>query len=78
MYQVLNMTFADRDFYYGDPYFPPQEPMAGLLSKEYAKKRIKEINWEKNDANVKPGDPYPFEGKTNPYLKQIENLILYL
>lgn len=73
MYQVLNMTFADRDFYYGDPYFPPQEPMTGLLSKEYAKKRIKEINWEKNDANVKPGDPYPFEGKINPYAKQIEN-----
>jgi len=73
MYQVLNMTFADRDFYYGDPYFPPQEPITGLLSKEYAKKRIKEINWEKNDANVKPGDPYPFEGKTNPYLNQIEN-----
>jgi gamma-glutamyltranspeptidase/glutathione hydrolase len=73
MYQVLNMTFADRDFYYGDPYFPPHEPMTGLLSKEYAKKRIKEINWEKNDANVKPGDPYPFEGKTNPYVKQIEN-----
>jgi gamma-glutamyltranspeptidase/glutathione hydrolase len=73
MYQVLNMTFADRDFYYGDPYFPPQEPITGLLSKEYAKKRIKEMNWEKNDANVKPGDPYPFEGKTNPYLKQIEN-----
>jgi gamma-glutamyltranspeptidase/glutathione hydrolase len=73
MYQVLNMTFADRDFYYGDPYFPPQEPITGLLSKEYAKKRIKEINWEKNDANVKPGDPYPFEGKTNPYVNQIEN-----
>ncbi|MFY8046059.1 MAG: gamma-glutamyltransferase, partial [Chitinophagaceae bacterium] len=37
MYQVLNMTFADRDFYYGDPYFPPEEPMKGLLSKEYAR-----------------------------------------
>lgn len=67
MYQVMNLTFADRDFYYGDPYFGPEEPMAGLLSKEYAKARAKEINWEKNDAKVAPGDPYPYEGKVNPY-----------
>ncbi len=67
IYQVMNMTFADRDFYYGDPYFAPEEPMKGLLSKDYAKARLKTLNWEKNDAKVLPGDPYPFEGKTNPY-----------
>ncbi len=67
LYQVMNLTFADRDFYYGDPYFAPEEPMKGLLSKEYAKQRVKSINWEANDAHVAPGDPYPFEGKTNPY-----------
>ena len=69
LYQVMNMSFADRDFYYGDPYYPPEEPMEGLLSKEYAKERIKGINWEKNDAETKPGDPYPFQGGKNPYLK---------
>ena len=68
MTQVLNMTFADRDFYYGDPYFPPEEPMKGLLSKEYAKERVKQMNMEANEPNMKPGDPYPFEGKNNPYL----------
>jgi gamma-glutamyltranspeptidase/glutathione hydrolase len=73
MSQVLNMTFADRDFYYGDPYFPPEEPMKGLLSKEYAKERVKQMNKERNDPNVKPGDPYPFEGKNNPYLDQLKN-----
>jgi gamma-glutamyltranspeptidase / glutathione hydrolase len=67
LYQVMNLTFADRDFYYGDPYFAPEEPMQGLLSKEYAKERAKSINWERNDAKAAPGDPYPFEGKTNPY-----------
>ena len=72
MYQVLSMTFADRDFYYGDPYFPPVEPMKGLLSKEYAKQRVKQMNMERNDPNIKPGDPYPFEGKTNPYLGSLE------
>jgi gamma-glutamyltranspeptidase/glutathione hydrolase len=67
LYQVMNLTFADRDFYYGDPYFAPEEPIKGLLSKEYAKERIKSINWERNDVKAAPGDPYPFEGKSNPY-----------
>jgi len=68
LYQVMNLAFADRDFYYGDPYFPPEEPIKGLLSKEYAKERVKQIDWNLNDPDVKPGDPYPFEGKKNPYL----------
>ena len=39
IYQAMNLAFADRDFYYGDPYFPPAEPIKGLLNKEYAKQR---------------------------------------
>jgi gamma-glutamyltranspeptidase/glutathione hydrolase len=73
LYQVMNLAFADRDFYYGDPYFPPEEPIRGLLSKEYAAERIKHLNWNVNDPAVKPGDPYPFEGRTNPYLHLLEN-----
>ena len=73
LYQVMNLAFADRDFYYGDPYFPPNEPINGLLSKRYAKKRIKEINWDKNDSRVKPGNPYKFQvGGNNPFLNLIE------
>jgi len=72
LYQVMNLAYADRDFYYGDPYFPPEEPIKGLLSKEYAKERLKKLNWNVNDPDVKPGDPYPFEGKTNPYLDLLE------
>lgn len=72
LYQVMNMCFADRDFYYGDPYFEPKEPMKGLLSKEYAKSRLKELNLEKNDKTVRPGDPYPFQGQINPYLDFIK------
>ncbi|HEX6537171.1 MAG TPA: gamma-glutamyltransferase, partial [Gemmatimonadaceae bacterium] len=67
LYQVMNLAFADRDFYYGDPYFPPAEPVRGLLSKEYAKARFQQIDWTRNDPAVKPGDPYPYEGKTNPF-----------
>jgi gamma-glutamyltranspeptidase/glutathione hydrolase len=68
LYQSMNLAYSDRDFYYGDPYFSPEEPIKGLLSKEYARERMRLIDWEKNDADVKPGDPYPFEGKKNPYL----------
>jgi gamma-glutamyltranspeptidase/glutathione hydrolase len=67
LYQVMNLAFADRDFYYGDPYFPPQEPLGGLLSKPYARERAKLIRSDRNDPDVGPGDPYPYEGKTNPY-----------
>jgi gamma-glutamyltranspeptidase/glutathione hydrolase len=67
LHQVMNLAFADRDFYYGDPYFPPEEPIKGLLSKEYAAARARLIDHERNDAKVKPGDPYPFQGGTNPY-----------
>jgi len=74
LYQAMNLAFADRDFYYGDPYFPPEEPIDGLLSKDYAKHRYGQINWEKNDPKVTPGDPYPYEGKENPFLRLIENL----
>ncbi|MGK6350562.1 gamma-glutamyltransferase family protein [Parapedobacter sp. DT-150] len=67
VYQSMNLAFADRDFYYGDPYFAPRPPIKGLLSKEYAKERAKLINPLRNDPNPQPGDPYPYEGKTNPF-----------
>ena len=44
VYQAMNLAFADRDFYYGDPAFPPEEPVKGLLSKEYAKARYAQID----------------------------------
>jgi gamma-glutamyltranspeptidase/glutathione hydrolase len=72
LYQTMNLAFADRDFYYGDPYFPPAEPIAGLLSKEYARERAKLIKWDANDPEVKPGDPYPFQGGTNPFLSLLQ------
>jgi len=67
VYQAMNLAFADRDFYYGDPYFPPDEPRTGLLSKEYAKARAAAIRMDRNDATAGPGDPYPYQGETNPF-----------
>jgi gamma-glutamyltranspeptidase/glutathione hydrolase len=71
LYQAMSLAFADRDFYYGDPYFS-KSPMSGLLSKEYAKERAKLINPDKNDPKIGPGDPYPFEGKTNPFAHYLQ------
>ncbi len=68
LYQAMNLAFADRDFYYGDPYFPPAEPIEGLLSKAYAAARARSIDWEKNDPDAPPGDPYPYQGGENPFL----------
>lgn len=39
-----------------------------MLSKAYAKQRSLLINQDKNDPRIGPGDPYSFEGKTNPYI----------
>lgn len=72
LYQTMNLSFADRDFYYGDPYVPPVEPITGLLSKDYAEHRRAQIDWERNNAETKPGDPYPFQGEENPYLELLE------
>jgi len=66
VYQAMSMAFADRDFYYGDPDFPPEEPVAGLLSKAYARARHAAMRRDRNDPDVRPGDPYPFQGGSNP------------
>jgi len=73
LYQAMNLAYADRDFYYGDPDFPPEEPIRGLLSKEYAKERLKLMDWRKNNPDIRPGDPYPFQGGTNPFLNFLTN-----
>jgi gamma-glutamyltranspeptidase/glutathione hydrolase len=73
LYQAMNLAFADRDFYYGDPYFPPDEPVEGLLSKEYAEARRKLIDPDRNDAGARPGDPYPYQRGRNPYRELLEH-----
>ncbi|MGZ5473010.1 MAG: gamma-glutamyltransferase family protein [Thermoanaerobaculia bacterium] len=73
VYQAMSLAFADRDFYYGDPYFPPAEPVLGLLSRDYARERAKLINPDRNDPNIGPGDPYPFQRDKNPFLDALRN-----
>jgi gamma-glutamyltranspeptidase/glutathione hydrolase len=74
LYQAMNLAYADRDFYYGDPYYPPEEPVRGLLSKEYARARGHQIHGDANNPDIGPGDPYPFQGETNPYRDTLARL----
>lgn len=67
LYQAISLAFADRDFYYGDPAYSNNVPIKGLLSKEYARQRYASIDWEHNDPRIKPGDPFPFQGGSNPF-----------
>ena len=73
LYQAMNLSFADRDFYYGDPYVPPAEPVEGLLSKKYADQRRALIDPKKNKAETRPGDPYPFQDEKNPFSELLKN-----
>jgi len=73
IYQAMNLAFADRDFYYGDPDFPPVEPMRGLLSKDYARERSTLIRANQNTADIRPGDPYLFQGDKNPFADLLKN-----
>jgi gamma-glutamyltranspeptidase/glutathione hydrolase len=68
----MNLAFADRDFYYGDPRVAPEEPIRGLLSKDYARERAKLIREDRNDVDARPGDPYPFQQGVNPYKDVLE------
>ena len=71
VYQAMNLAYADRDFYYGDPYFAPEEPVRGLMSKAYAKARFALMSHDLNDALVRPGDPYPFQQGVNPFTNEL-------
>ncbi|MDB6091915.1 MAG: Gamma-glutamyltranspeptidase [Gammaproteobacteria bacterium] len=73
LYQAMNLAFADRDFYYGDPDFPPASPIKGLLSKDYARERAKLVLPDHNDPDIRPGDPYPYQSGTNPFGAVLRN-----
>ncbi len=75
VYQAMNLAYADRDYYYGDPYFPPEEPIEGLLSKEYARERAREIDPERNNPHIGPGKPPGYEDD-RPLLEKLLDSIV--
>jgi len=63
--EASKLAFADRERYYGDPEFVPV-PMRGLLSPDYAASRRGLIDPHHASMELRPGDPYPFEGAAAP------------
>ncbi len=55
------LAYADREQYYADPDFV-KVPSHGLLSKDYAAQRRKLIDMGLVSMEMRPGDPFPFEG----------------
>ena len=58
--QAINLAFADREAYYGDPDFAVV-PVDGLLSKDYARDRAAMIDPSKAFSQLPPhGDPWAY------------------
>ena len=58
--EVIKLTFADREAFYGDPDFAPV-PIDGLLSKEYAAERAHLIDPNQAQPELPPsGDPWRY------------------
>jgi gamma-glutamyltranspeptidase/glutathione hydrolase len=75
LYQAMNLAFADRDYYYGDPYFPPEEPIDGLLSKEYAKERARLIRPDRNNPYISHGQPPGASNDRGMFEKLLDSVI---
>ena len=65
MVEAKKLAFADREAYMADPDFV-DIPIDGLLSKEYARERAKQIDPERAAFNVTCGSPWKFQKGLNP------------
>src|SRR3954452_20120136 len=71
--EALKLAYADRDSYYGDQAFV-QSPAEGLLSKEYAKQRARQIDAQQASKAYRAGDPLRFDSKVKSWNYWIANL----
>jgi gamma-glutamyltranspeptidase/glutathione hydrolase len=62
--ESIKLAFDDRNAFFGDPDFA-KVPMKGLLSKEYAADRARQIS-PKASLEHRYGDPWKFEGVAKP------------
>ena len=68
--EAIKLSFGDREAHYGDPDYSTI-PIDGLLSKEYAAERARQIDLETAyPAQPEPGDPWRYSAKSrgNPPL----------
>lgn len=64
--ESLKLSFSDRDAFYGDPDFV-DIPLRGLLSEDYTRVRRQDIDPNRAWAAMpEAGDPWRFEGRSQP------------
>jgi gamma-glutamyltranspeptidase / glutathione hydrolase len=71
--ESMKLAYADRDSYYGDPAFVTT-PAEGLLSKEYAKERAKQIDPAHASRGYLAGNPLPFDSKVKQWSYWVANV----
>jgi gamma-glutamyltranspeptidase / glutathione hydrolase len=72
LYQAMNLAFADRDFYYGDPLSAPRSPSGPALEGVRAAPRRRHQPRPERRRRARPGDPYPFQRGTNPFREYLD------
>ena len=60
MVEAKKLAFMDREAFLADPDFV-EVPTEGLISKDYAKERVKLISPDHAAASVQPGDPWRYQ-----------------
>jgi len=71
--EAMKLAYADRDSYYADQAFV-ETPGEGLLSKQYAKERARQIDAEHASKGYLAGDPLRFDSKVKSWNYWIANL----
>jgi len=67
MVEAKKLAFADRARWYADPAFETID-VAGLLGKEYARRRARQIDMRRAAREVLPGDPAALQRGDTTYL----------
>jgi gamma-glutamyltranspeptidase/glutathione hydrolase len=79
MIEAKKLAYADMLRYVADPYFA-KVPVAGILSKNYARERARLINLTAANCDIAPGQPPPM-GTDTTYLCVVDaegNLVSYI
>ncbi|MED5462319.1 MAG: gamma-glutamyltransferase family protein [Pseudomonadota bacterium] len=64
--EAMKLAYADRDTYYADQNFV-DVPAEGLLSKDYARERARDINMRRSETTFVAGDPLPYDSDVDEW-----------
>jgi len=77
--EAMKLVYADRAKYMGDTDFT-EVPLAGLTSKQYARRQFERIDMDKVMKQADAGDPWPSESGSTTHFSVVDdkgNLVAY-